>query len=511
LSVRRRSLSTAVFLLAAALPRCGSAVAADPAAPPTGGPGRVVIATSAPAPAPAPTPASPPAAPPTEPKPRLVIATSVPQPLPHPVVPVPDDGLKPLPRPTTEPAAPTPQALQLTSFREVTTVPKLPEPSPADTIRLERVPVTDAGPTFHAVPASRPVAADRGRTASVSLETIGPASHAAGRPFTYEIVVRNPGTTPAAEVHVREQLPEDARCLRTEPAATAQGPRLEWDLGDLDAGAERRLRVEVEARGEGPFRDRVTATCSVTQSLATVIRRPRLALTMTAPAQARLGEEVAFQVCVANNGTGPASHVLVHDRLPAGLEHAQGGDVEADVGTLAPGESKTITLRTRAVRGGRHLNEAVARADDGLEAPASAAVQVEGVAALTLEVGDRDDPVEVGAETTYEVRVRNQGTGDCSGVRVEAVVPDGMAVAGAEPAAHHLTGQRVRFDPVAQLAGRAEAVFRVRVRAKAVGDWRFKAYLNCDQLQRPVYAEESTQVYDGGDPGKAEDIPKRQQ
>jgi uncharacterized repeat protein (TIGR01451 family) len=586
---------------------------------------------------------------PAESKLRLVIATSVVQPPTRPVVPVPDDGLKPLPKPAddTPPAPPTPpQGLQLTSFQvppAAPTPPALPaplEPVPANSVKTDLqpppVPPADPGLSFHAVaPSKASGRRNAERTASLSLEVVGPVSQSAARPFAYEIVVRNPGAAAAVAVHVREELPEDARYLKSEPPAEAHGQRLDWEVGDLEAGAERRLRVEVQAGREGKFQDRVTATCSVRQSLATEIQRPHLVLTMTGPERARLGEEVPFQVRVTNNGTGPATHVLVHDHLPAGLKHAQGAEVEAEVGTLSPGESQTVALPTTAVRGGRHLNEAVASADDGLEATARATVQVdaavlevrstgaretsvpheleqrlevvntgtgpatgvrltdrlgeglefvaagdggtytatarsiewllgtlepgqsralvvklqarnsgdlvhqavvrgdgnleataearvhvEGVAALRLDVVDLVDPVEVGGETTYEVRVRNQGTGVCSRVQVQAVVPDGMTIVAAEPDAHRVEGQRVVFDPVARLQGRADAVFRVRVRAKAAGDWRFKAYLSCEQLQRPVYGEESTQVYDAGEPaatgpappgpGSPEDIPKRQ-
>jgi uncharacterized repeat protein (TIGR01451 family) len=437
-----------------------------------------------------------------------------------------------------------------------------------------------------------------------------------GRPFSYEVVVRNPGPAPVAGVKVQDDLPDHARHLKSEPPARVDGTRLEWDLGGLEAGAERRLHVEVQAGREGKFDDRATATCSVSHSLGTEIRRPQLSLTMTGPAQARIGEPVPFCLQVTNNGTGPATHVLIHDHLPAGLKHPAGENVEADAGTLAPGESKTLNLRPTAVAGGRHVNEATARADDGLEAPASAAVQVdapglalrttglqeaplyrelghrlevintgtvpatnvrltdtlpegldylsasdggvyapagrsvdwslgslapgqsravtvravahkpgdwvdqaqaradwgleakaagpvhvEGVPALLLQVAGLDDPLEVGAETTYEIRVLNQGSGTCSKLQVQAAVPDGMSVVGAEPAAHRVEGQRVVFDPIAKLAGGADTVFRVKVRATAAGDWRFKAYLTGEQLARPVYKEESTLVYDGGDQG----------
>jgi uncharacterized repeat protein (TIGR01451 family) len=614
------------LLLALTLAPFGSRAAAQGqvAPPPPASPARVVIATSGPEPA-ATAPMAPNAvsAPPAEPAPgprqRLVIATSAPRSAPSPVVPVPDDGLKLLPVPAaTPPVGPAAaQGLRPAVFH----VP----PGPAAQ--------TGGGDSAGGSPSLPP--RGKGRTVSLYLEKVGPAVGSVGRPFTYELVVANAGPSPVEGVRVQDELPDHARCLRTEPAAEAHGRRLEWDLGRLAAGAERRLRVEVRAGCAGTFQDVASATCSIDPAAGTDVRQPQLALTLAGPAQASLGSTVAFHLQVTNNGTGPATHVVVHDRLPPGLKHAQGGEVRADLGTLAPGESKDLTLQTIAVQGGQQVNEAVATGEDGLEAPASATVQVaapvlavrttgpketalagelehrlevvnagtapasgvrladilpeglefraagdggaftaatrqvdwvlgtlapgqgravtvrlvarkpgdwthqalaqadwgvqaragapvhvKGVPALALQVKEPDDLVEIGAETTYELRVLNQGTGACPRLQVEAVVPDGLSVVGAEPAAHRVQGQRVVFEPLTTLAAQAGSTFRIQARAKAAGDWRFKAYLTSEQLQRPVCQEKSTQVYDGGDDGsapaqpaaagpRAEEIPRR--
>src|SRR5262249_15592293 len=116
-----------------------------------------------------------------------------------------------------------------------------------------------------------------------------------------------------------------------------------------------------------------------------------------------------------------------------------------------------------------------------------------------LEVVDLDDPIEVGAETTYEIRVMNQGSSPCTGLRIDAVLPQGaMELVGAEgPTSHHDQGQQVSFEPLPKLAARADALYRVKVRGLRPGDWRFTARMICDQLERPVTEQESTQVYDG--------------
>jgi uncharacterized repeat protein (TIGR01451 family) len=438
--------------------------------------------------------------------------------------------------------------------------------------------------------------------------------HVLGKPLPYQIVVRNAGAATAARVRVEDELPAGARCLRSDPPAEVHGRQLVWQLGSLDAGAERRLQVEVEPAGEGDYEDSVTATCSTAAApMRTHVTRPQLALTMTAPEKADVGGAVKFQLVVGNPGSAPATHVVLHDWLPAGLQSPHGSDIEADVGTLAAGETKTVSLTATAIKGGRTVNEvivtadndlqtaaqaalmireaallvrktgpqqtvlnrevdyhlevvnpgqapagnvkladnlpagleflaagdsgaytaatrsvewslgtlapkesravtlrlvartpgdwvnqAVAHADHGLEAKAALAVHVEGIPALTLEAVDLDDPVEVGTETSYKIRVVNQGTGACHHVQILATVPDGMTALDAQgPAAHRIQGQQVTFDPVPMLAGRADAVFWLRVRAVRRGDWRFKVHLTCAELQRPVYKEESTSVYDG--------------
>jgi hypothetical protein len=63
------------------------------------------------------------------------------------------------------------------------------------------------------------------------------------------------------------------------------------------------------------------------------------------------------------------------------------------------------------------------------------------------------------------------------------------------PAASHVQGQQVLFDPVPQLSAHGELVFRVQAKGRRPGDWRFKVQLTSAQLQRPVIKEETTRVY----------------
>jgi uncharacterized repeat protein (TIGR01451 family) len=448
----------------------------------------------------------------------------------------------------------------------------------------------------------------------VAVEIRGPEVTNLSQPLSYEIIVRNTGPVPVYHVRVEDELPGGVRYLGGEPMAEMGANRLTWNLATLEPGAERRLRADVQPTAEGELRTSAAVTFSTVASLRTQVVQPRLVVAMRGPDQAYAGEAVPFQINVSNPGSAPVTNLLLRGKLPEGLQHPQGQVVEAELGTLAPGESRTVTLTTTAVRGGRHVAEVVAGGDCGLEMSARAAVQVlgadlqvrrggppkclfkgevgfeievanggtapagnldifdtlpagldyvaageggqydaatrtitwklaglpvggrhrmtyrvkavsvgehvdrtvvradrgveskaestftvEGIPALLLEVVDLEDPIEVGGELTYEVRVVNQGSCPCTNIQIVATVPDGLqARDGSGPTAYKTQGSQVVFDPLPKLATKADVVFRMKVRGVQPGDYRFKVQMTCDQLQQPVCKEESSRVYKGG-------------
>ena len=131
-----------------------------------------------------------------------------------------------------------------------------------------------------------------------------------------------------------------------------------------------------------------------------------------------------------------------------------------------------------------------------LEARAESPVKAEGVPALRFDVADLEDPVEVGKEAVYEIRVMNQGTGPCSNVQITAELAEGTALVGATgQTAARSERQLVQFDPIPSFGVKGEAVYRVRVKGVAPGDHRFRVRLVCDQVRTPVVKEENTRFY----------------
>ena len=121
------------------------------------------------------------------------------------------------------------------------------------------------------------------------------------------------------------------------------------------------------------------------------------------------------------------------------------------------------------------------------------------IAALALELVDLEDPVEVGGELTYEVRVVNQGSCPCTNIQITATVPEGLLPREATgPSAHRLQGPQIVFEPLPKLATKADVVYRMKARGVQPGDYRFQVQMTCDQLRQPVHKEESSRVYKDG-------------
>jgi len=124
----------------------------------------------------------------------------------------------------------------------------------------------------------------------------------------------------------------------------------------------------------------------------------------------------------------------------------------------------------------------------------------EGVAAVRFEVVDVEDPVEVGKEAVYEIRVTNQGTGPCTNIQIAAALAEGTEFAGAsggpnQQAQVRTQGQAIVFDPIPSLGVKGDVTYRVRIKGLMPGDHRFRVQLTCDQLRTPVIKEESTRFY----------------
>jgi uncharacterized repeat protein (TIGR01451 family) len=302
----------------------------------------------------------------------------------------------------------------------------------------------------------------------LTLVRNGPASVRAGEPFSYEIVAKNAGSVPAAQVKLEEELPPGTRFLTAQPMAVIQDDRLTWTLDSLAPGAERRFKVEVEAGGDGEWKANATLTVSVGSTMkASVIGAVQRPLIIAGPGSLPVGHPVVFQLRVTNTAEVPLTDALLRVHMTPGLQHLYGDAIEASLGDLAPGQAKELTLDAITAQTGRLSADATLLSGKKIVSTAQAVLVATEQPTLVLrQTGPLSPPV--GGEYEFKLEVSNRSPAEVHDVEVSDVLPEGLQFAGGDSRAKFDAASRtVRWQVGTLAPGQArQMVFRAQVRGK---------------------------------------------
>jgi uncharacterized repeat protein (TIGR01451 family) len=222
------------------------------------------------------------------------------------------------------------------------------------------------------------------------LDKSGPAEVAVGGTVTYKIDVRNPSDLSARSLVVTDSIAPSLTLVGSNPPATVAGATLTWQLGDLPAGQSRSLELSFRTSQAGVINNCATVRSadgvSAQDCAATTVTSPSVEITMVAPQQVAVGEDVTFVTTVTNRGSTPATGIVLIDRFDEGLKHefAASPIENRELGTLAPGETRKVNVRLRAVAPGRWCNTMEMTGNNGNRGSAQACVVA--VAASTSAV-----------------------------------------------------------------------------------------------------------------------------
>ena len=309
----------------------------------------------------------------------------------------------------------------------------------------------------------------------LSVDVVGPDRLLLGQPMVCEIVIRNKGGSPITEAHVEQPLPAAVRVRKTEPPALARDYRLIWDLRHLEAGSERRLKIEMDPGRPGELDLRPYVTFLIGNGLRTQVIRPPFSIEISAdhPTVTR-GEHIRFRIVVANHGDAPVHNIKIYDTLPSGLHHPSGPKIGIEhFGDLLPGETRTLPLETTAVESGSFHNEILAQADRGVEAKAA----VDGVITEPNLLLRLDGPTKTVTlqEMDFHLEVANPASLTAKKVRLVQTLPPSFEVVSASSGAALDAGRHalVWSLPDLETGQRQRVMFRVK--SNAAGDWPMSA------------------------------------
>lgn len=323
-----------------------------------------------------------------------------------------------------------------------------------------------------------------------------------GEDVTLKIRISNPGTGVATGVVLAEHVPTNAE--------HAAGAELEYDIGQLQPKETRELVLVLHAAKPGEAVNLLTAQgdgqLQAEQRTPLSVVAPALDVKLEGPRRRFLDRQAVYTVWVSNPGSASAHDVALAATLPPGFKFVDANNagrfdpatrrVQWLLEELPPNQKGSVQLTAVPIEPGEQVIKIESTAERGLNVAKQEQVLVEGVAAIMFEVADLADPVELGGETTYEVKVVNQGSKAASNVRLTALLPPELKVIAAEgPTRYAVDGQQVRFEELPRLAPKASTVYRLRVKCESAGDMRMRVQLTTDDIHTPITKEESTRVY----------------
>ena len=404
---------------------------------------------------------------------------------------------------TTPPASPVSQASGDEAGALVWSLGTLP-PGGQSVVTMEVMPQVEGEIGSVASVSFRADASVRSRATKpdLAIECRQPESVLIGRDMQLTITVTNPGTGIATGVVLEGFLPDNV--------SHRSGNELEFDVGQLRPGESRTIDLVLGTRGPGVhaarFAARADGGIDVKHQVPLEVTAPTLEVAIDMPLRRFLQRPATCTIAMVNAGTAPARSIELAAQLPPGVKFVKANNagwhddrthrVLWSLEELPAGETGTVQVVVMPVELGPQKIVAAARSADGLSAQAGHTCDVEGLAALSFEVLDSEDPIEVDGVTEYVVRVTNQGTKPATAVRLTAaLLGDLEPLEAAGPAGHRFENLTVSFEPLAKLAPAEEAVFRIRAKGRRAGDQRIQVQLTSADQPAPITKEEITRVY----------------
>ncbi len=331
---------------------------------------------------------------------------------------------------------------------------------------------------------------------SLTLAVQAPADSDICKAVDYQYTITNTGSGVARAVMLHEELPEGLM--------TTDGQKVvDTSVGDIPEKQSRQVMAHLKASKTGTFKGQAMASTegesSQAQSTLTAIHAPSLTVELKGSNQDYVGKQVAYKVTVTNKGDAAAQNATLQlTRSGVGALSAAGVDSSGNVmlGTLAPGASKTIDAIASSDQGGTTGVTANASADCAAAVRQSAETKFMTIPALLLETVDESDPIRVGENVVYDVKITNQGTGPDSNVRLTAIVPDGETFVSATGSTEgSANGTTITFNPMATLQPKESATWKITVKANKAADVSFRTSVTSDGVKTPAEKTEPTKLY----------------
>lgn len=210
------------------------------------------------------------------------------------------------------------------------------------------------------------------RQPALKISKGGRATQVLGRNVTYTIIVSNPGDAAATNVVVTDTIPAGMSYVSSNPAGSPGTGTVSWNLGTLDAGAQRQIEVTLRGDRPGQLCDVVTAqsgqgltdraqACTEFQGVPGLLTE-----LVDDPDPVEIGTTTVYTMTLTNQGNAPLTKLTIVATIPDGEEYVSHKAAAPTTGTpagkivtfsaypqLNPKEkfSHTVTVRATGLAG----------------------------------------------------------------------------------------------------------------------------------------------------------------
>ena len=321
------------------------------------------------------------------------------------------------------------------------------------------------------------------QTPSLTLEKVAPGEIQVGRPAKFELIVKNVGNVAARHVVIHDSIPEGTRLQNSAPQAeqTATG-QLSWKIGTLEPGARKVVELILVPTQRGEIGSVATVSFAATAAVRTRSTKPELIISHHGPARVLIGDPVALEIKVENRGDGAAENVTIQEEVPEGLQFQNGiRDLEYTVGTLGPGQSKTIKLNLLAKKIGKYKNTMVAFGEGPLKSQDT--IDIEVIAPQLQLSGAGPKRRFLNRPATHQFTIQNNGTAAASNVEMVARLPRGLTFVSADQQGRYDSRSHSVFWALPALQVNTEQSVKIETRPTATGEQTINFEIAADRNQ----------------------------
>lgn len=298
----------------------------------------------------------------------------------------------------------------------------------------------------------------------------------AGKPCTMEITLKNLGALPLEELVLSQEWKTKPEILEVNPKPFIQESKWTWEIPELQPGTGKVFQFKVLAADK----DNLTFKPAVAYKVATLKKNPEkkdgLLVQVQGPQWVRRGQRAVFDIVVANLGLTPAENVTIRDKLPQGLRHPEGELIEATLGDIPAGQTKSIRLETLAVENGKFSQNIQVASTNGEKKLYQSDISVSDGQINLQWKKSWEDTAKGELEMILEAKIESIKTGQIQ-FAIQTVVPEGLEIVGSNPQARYestdSTNKLLVWNNPQVTAGKWSA--KLRLKAIKPGDWQLNA------------------------------------